>query len=391
MKRDVVFTFSYETYADAAARGMMRPPDRILQTLMSSDEVGNLLVANPFRSLASVAARGIRPAESFPARADRRLITPTRLARRDPVSVPAIVRTYRSYDEQLRTAAARAGMSRTAIVTTNPLVAAFCPFGWADTVTYFGRDDWLSSEARQAYWPAYAAAYRQISESEVGVAAVSQQIIDRIDPRGPAVVVPNGVDPGEWMGPRPAAPDWLAAIPGPRAIYVGTIDSRLDVEGIAHLAVLRPDLHIVLLGPTPEPGYTRALREIPNVHQHAGVGRSELVAALRNCDVSLLSHRRTALTEAMSPLKVYEYLAAGLPVVSIDLPPVRGIHERVTFSASTAEMAPQIDDALERGPLTDAQRAAFIEDNGWTSRHRAVLDLVLRSSARHRATAPANV
>nr|WP_246383648.1 glycosyltransferase [Microbacterium proteolyticum] len=193
------------------------------------------------------------------------------------------------------------------------------------------------------------------------------------------------------MGPRPVAPDWLAAIPGPRAIYVGTIDSRLDVEGIAHLAVLRPDLHIVLLGPTPEPGYTRALREIPNVHQHAGVGRSELVAALRNCDVSLLSHRRTALTEAMSPLKVYEYLAAGLPVVSVDLPPVRGIHERVTFSASTAEMAPQVDDALERGPLTDAQRAAFIEDNSWGSRHRAVLELVLRSSARHRAAAPANV
>lgn len=391
MKRDVVFTFSYETYADAAARGMMRPPDRILQTLMSSEEVGNLLVANPFRSLASVVARGLRPAESFPTGSRRRLITPTRLARRDPLSVPAIVRTYRSYDEQLRVAAARAGLTGPAIVTTNPLVAAFCPFGWADTVTYFGRDDWLSSEAREAYWPAYAAAYRQIRESEVGVAAVSQQIIDRIDPLGPAVVVPNGVDPREWAGPRPAAPEWLAAIPGPRAIYVGTIDSRLDVEGIARLAVLRPNLHIVLLGPTPDPEYTRALREVPNVHQHSGVGRSELVAALRNCDVSLLSHRRTALTEAMSPLKVYEYLAAGLPVVSIDLPPVRGIHERVTFSGSTADMAAEVDEALERGPLTEAERSRFIEGNSWTSRHRAVLDLVLRSPARHRSAAPAEV
>lgn len=385
MTRDVVFTFSYETYADAAARGMMRPPDRILQTLMSSDEVGRLLVANPFRSLASIVARGLRSAESFPAREHRRLITPTRLARRDPTGVSAIVRTYRSYDVQLRTATVRAGMTRPAIVTTNPLVAAFCPFSWADTVTYFGRDDWLSSEARRAYWPAYAAAYRQISESEVGVAAVSQQIIDRIDPRGPATVVPNGVDPGEWSGPRPAAPDWLAAIPGPRAIYVGTIDNRLDVEGVAALARQRPDLHVILLGPTPDPDYTRPLRHVPNVHQHAGVGRRELVAALRNCDVSLLSHRRTALTEAMSPLKVYEYLAAGLPVVSIDLPPVRGIHDRVTFSARTADMGPQIDEALARGPLSDADRQTFVDGNSWSSRHRAVLDLILRSSARHRS------
>ncbi len=387
MTRDVVFTFSYETYADAVARGMMRPPDRILQTLMASDEVGTLLVANPFRSIASIAARAVR-SRGTDAAGPRHLITPPRLARRDPVGLAAIVRTYRAYDDRLRAAAARVGLQRPAIVTTNPLAAAFCRFGWADTVTYFGRDDWLSSRAHEQYWPAYAAAYRQISDSEVGVAAVSQQIIDRISPRGPAVVVPNGVDPGEWEGPAPAAPAWLAEIPGPRAIYVGTIDDRLDVEGVAALAADRPDLHIVLLGPTPDLEYTRSLRGVPNVHQHPGVGRAELVAALRNCDVSLLSHRRTALTEAMSPLKVYEYLAAGLPVVSIDLPPVRDIHERVTFAPSTAEMAPAIDEALARGPLKAAEREAFIAANSWRSRHRAVLDLALRSSSHAAGRAP---
>jgi len=378
-RQDVVFTFSYETYADAVSRGMMRPPDRILQSLMASPDVDGLLVANPFRSLPSVIARSVHRADpQLPPGPRRRLVTPRRLRRADPLSVPGVVRAYRRYDDVLRREAQRLGLEAPAVITTNPLVAAFSPMAWASAVTYFGRDDWLSYTARREYWPAYRAAYRQISDAEIGVAAVSQQIIDRIAPRGPHVVVPNGVDPADWAGPVPPPPDWLAGIPTPRAIYVGTIDERLDTEGVAALAAQRPDLQIVLLGPAPDPVYVAALRRIANVHIHPGVGRGELVAALRNCDVSLLAHRRTPLTEAMSPLKVYEYLAAGLPVVAIDLPPIREIDGRVLIVPSTAEMASAIDAALLLGRATEDERAAFVERNSWAARHRLVMDLVMR-------------
>ncbi len=377
--RDHVFTFSYETYADAVSRGMMRPPDRILQTLMTSDRVGGLLVANPFRSAAGVVKRRrARAAATFPAAAGRDLAQPMRIARADPTGRRHLVATYRRYDDALRRAAAELGLEAPSVITTNPLVAAFAPLAWASTVTYFGRDDWLSSDARRPYWPAYRAAYRQMREAEVGVLAVSEEIIERIDPRGPCAVVPNGVDPAEWDGPRPAAPAWLAAIPEPRAIYAGTIDSRLDTEGLAVLARQRPAVNIVLLGPTPDAAYTREIGRLPNVHLHAGVGRPDLVAALRNSQVSLLAHRRTPLTEAMSPLKVYEYLAAGLPVVSIDLPPIRDIDPRVLIAPSTAAMAEQMDAALGLAPVSEAERTAFLDRHSWASRHRVVLDMTCR-------------
>ena len=378
--RDVVFTFSYETYADAVSRGMMRPPDRILQSLMTSSEIDGLLVANPFRSWPSVIARRVRGQDpEFPSGPRRELVTPRRWGRSDPVDLAGIVRACRAYDDDLRHHAARLGLKAPAVITTNPLVAAFSPMAWASTVTYFGRDDWLSYSGRQEYWPAYREAYRQIRESEIGVAAVSQQIIDRIAPRGPHAVVPNGVEPSDWTGPVPPAPDWLDRIPSPRAIYVGTIEQRLDTEGIATLADERRDLQIVLLGPAPEPEYVEPLRGIPNVHIHPGVGRAELVAALRNCDISLLAHRRTPLTEAMSPLKVYEYVAAGLPVVAIDLPPIHGIDPRVLIAPSTATMGPLVDAALALGRASDAERTDFIDRNSWAARHRRILDLTLRS------------
>jgi hypothetical protein len=58
---------------------------------------------------------------------------------------------------------------------------------------------------------------------------VTQAIIDRIRPSGPHAVVPNGIEPHEWISPDPA-PAWFGALPGPRLLYVGSLDHRLDIR-----------------------------------------------------------------------------------------------------------------------------------------------------------------
>ncbi len=372
---DFVFTFSYETYSDAVRRGMMRPPDRILASLMRSTEVRRLLVANPYRWAPRIVATPFLDRDArFPASSRMSLHRPARLRRDDPTDVAAVAAEYARYDRSLLRAARRLGLVRPYALTTNPMVAGFAPFEWAADLTFFARDDWSSSPAREAYWPAYREAYRRISESGRPVAAVSAEIIERIDPRGPAAVVPNGVEPSEWLGARPAPPDWFARIPGPRAVYVGTLDSRLDVPGIADLARRRPELQVVLLGPLPDPGYIADLRRA-NVHVHPSVARAELVATLRNAELCLLAHRRTPLTEAMSPLKIYEYLAAGAPVISVDLPPVRDIDDRVLLVDSVHDFAEVVPDALAMGPAEERRRVDFISDNSWAARHEQVFAL----------------
>lgn len=372
--QDVVFTFSYETWTDAVTRGMMRPPDRLLARLMASPAVDSLLVGNPFRSMPSHTVRAISGARSqFPTSPTLALHTPLRLRRADPIDIAGIDRDYRFYDRSLGRASGRLGQSAPVVISANPLVAGFAPFDWAAGTTFYARDDWLSSPARQEYWPAYREAYRRISERGLGVAAVSEQVLDRIDPHGPSAVVPNAVEPREWEGPPPAEPVWLSAIPGPRALYVGTLDSRLDVDGLAALARQRPDLSIILLGPQPEPGYLAAIRGIRSITVHPSVGRAELVAVMRNVDVCLLAHRATPLTEAMSPLKVYEYLAAGCPVLAIDLPPVRRIDDRVLLTPTVADFADRLDEALALGLASEAERQRFLAENSWESRHGTIL------------------
>jgi teichuronic acid biosynthesis glycosyltransferase TuaH len=372
--RDYVFTFSFETYADASFRGFMRPPDRIMQTLMRHPSVRRLIVANPQRWYPRiVAGLAIDRHATFPTTDRVHLHKPGRWHRPDPVELADVKRDMAALDRSLRRAARRHGLERAHVVTAHPFVAGFCDFSWADGVTFFCRDDWLSTTAYRHLWPAFAAAYARISQSKRGVIAVSQQIVNHIAPRGPAMVLPNGVEPMEWLGAQPAEPKWLAAIPRPRAIYVGTLDQRLDIKGLARLARALPTLQIILLGPSSDNGYLAPITDVPNVHIHSHVGRAELAATLRNADICLLSHLRSPLTEAMSPLKVYEYLAAGCPVVATDLPPVRSISDRVLLAPDVASSAELVKQALDMGRCEEPARRAFIEQNSWRHRHDQLL------------------
>jgi len=204
----VVFTFSYETWDDAVYRGMMRPPDRLAAALIADPGVCDVIIANPYRWLPTVLARrALGTGAAFPALAGRRLLQPWRLRdRRDPLDPDALEARYRAYGRALGRAARGAGMERPLLLTTHPLVAGFADTSWAARVVYFGRDDWTSYPGRSEFWPAYRDAYRRIAASGMPVAAVSAQIVERIAPTGPGVVVPNGVEVHSRLRPPGSTP-----------------------------------------------------------------------------------------------------------------------------------------------------------------------------------------
>ena len=99
---------------------------------------------------------------------------------------------------------------------------------------------------------------------------------------------------------------------------------------------------------------------------------------MRAADLGLLVHRELPLTRAMSPLKLYEYLAAGLPVVASDLPPVRGVHPSVELVNPAGGDYPRaVRAALASGRAGESERLAFIERSSWRARHDELLALAL--------------
>lgn len=372
--KDVVFTFATETWDDAVARGLSMSRDRLAHRLLTDRRIGRRLIANPFRSPVQRLARVARGARRRPLPSDASVVTPLRWRRRDPVTVPALARAYGDYDRQLEAAARRRGLQAPVVITSSPFVAAFCPFEWAGPVTFYATDDWASYEARQAWWPAYRAAYDMVRREGRRVCAVSAPLLERIAPSGPSAVVPNGVEPREWTAPA-VAPPWFSALPAPRFLYVGNLQDRVDVAALDGLAAARPDASIVLVGALLDPSHFSALAACPNVVLHDRVPRAEVAALTRSADVCLVPHRRTPLTEAMSPLKLYEYLAAGTPVAAVDLPPMRVDDQRPVLYQQPEELPDAVERALARGPVPERDRLAFLDANAWDRRHAVLLDV----------------
>jgi glycosyltransferase involved in cell wall biosynthesis len=110
---------------------------------------------------------------------------------------------------------------------------------------------------------------------------------------------------------------------------------------------------------------------------HPPVAREQIRALIGAADVGLIPHVSSPLTRAMSPLKLYEYLAGGLPVVATDLQPMRGVGEGVELIEPGGDYAEGVRSALARGRAGEHERNAFIAEHSWASRQEALLDLAL--------------
>ncbi len=376
---DAVFCFSYLSWQACVRDGGFHSEARFASALLESDRVGGALVANTMRSLPrKLVADALRRGrdEPFPSRPDAHLLEPVRLRRREPTSLRGVERAVAGYDRALAAGVRRMGLKDPVAIVSHPLLAGLAELPWARAVTFYATDDWSAYPPARRWWPAYHESFSRLRQKQRRVAAVSQVLLDRLAPRGPSAVVANGLDPAEWSG-APAPPAAVDGLRHPLAIYAGTLDGRLDVDAVLGIALAHPEASILLIGPLLDEAHLRPLQTAGNVVIRPPVGRSELAGLLRAADVGLIPHRVSALTEAMSPLKLYEYLAAGLPVLASNLAPMRGIDPRVVLMGSSADAPGCFQTALRLGPAEETWRSEFIAANSWHGRHEALLDLAL--------------
>jgi teichuronic acid biosynthesis glycosyltransferase TuaH len=377
---DVVYMFSNVTWQAAWRRGFFMSEDRLVRSLLSSPRVGRLLVCNHARSLPLKLLRDCSGSDRAPFPTDERtrLLEPVRLRRRDPTSIAAVERGFAWYDRVLQRAARKHGLLDPVVITGHPLLAGFSELRWARAVTWYAVDDWAEHPAYARWSQMYREAYERVRSRRRRVAAVTSVLRARLNPTGPSVVVPNGLNPSEWAGEAAPGPDWVASASGPLLVYVGALDSRIDVGWLQALAQAQPSATIALVGPLVEPHRLAPLRRFPNVRFSDSLERRTLTGLLRSADAGLLPHAETPLTAAMSPLKLFEYLAAGLPVAATDLPPVREVgHNRVVLVPAGGDYAGAVRQALAIGRASEGERLEFIDANSWRSRHERLLDLAL--------------
>jgi len=233
-----------------------------------------------------------------------------------------------------------------------------------------------------------ARAHRRMLEQCDLVWATSGTLAERIRPyRSDVIETTNGVGVEDFArGGESEPPAALAAVPRPRVGLIGRLNDRVDWGLVADICRARPDWHVVIVGPEYAAGNETTaglarLATLPNAHRIAAVPPEALPSCVAALDVCLIPYRLTKLTLAIDPLKVYQYLAAGKPVVATRLPSLLKFGETITCAAGVVEFVDAIEAALTSVGDVRVMRArqAYARQFDWNAVAASRLDVVARA------------
>lgn len=184
-----------------------------------------------------------------------------------------------------------------------------------------------------------------------------------------AVVIENGVDTGFFVNHAQTNMEEILQVPSPRMGFVGGINVKLDFQLLYKVAVNIPYANIILVGPSKfAPEDFRKLIELPNVYCVGNVVYELVPSVMKLLDVGLLPYANSEYNNAVSPVKFFEYLASGIPVVGCNLPTTQKYEQQGVYyyAVSEDDFIQGCMEALEwKSHTYSSQRAAIAANNDW--------------------------
>lgn len=172
-------------------------------------------------------------------------------------------------------------------------------------------------------------------------------------------------------------PQELKKIQGPILGYYGAIAEWFNHKLIIDHAKKYPTHNFVLIGEVTHKSILEEAKQYSNIYFLGEKKYSELPGYLRYFDVCLIPFHLNNVIKATNPVKIYEYLAAGKPVVTTDIPELRHIRELIYISKNAKEFSQTINLAInDRKKRLLHERTRFAMGNTWHSRGNELLKII---------------
>ncbi len=175
---------------------------------------------------------------------------------------------------------------------------------------------------------------------------------------------------------RPSGKRVLAGLSGPVIGYYGALAEWFATEFVEAATRAHPEWQFVLIGLN-SGAELRGVARLGNVHLLGERPYATLPDFLHRFDVATIPFRLDRLTRATNPIKFFEYLSAGKPVVAADLPELDAYRDLIYVARTPDEFVTQIERALaERDPDVVARREALARSNTWDDRVAVLESLI---------------
>ena len=270
-----------------------------------------------------------------------------------------------------RSLGAREPQERRVAITTIPIAADLPNRLDVDAWVYYCVDDF-------SVWPGLDGAVMDEMERELvskmhKVTAVSETLKERLASMGvDASLLTHGIDAAHWeqtSAPECVGtwqpPQWWAERPGPKLVFWGVIDRRLDSEWCLALAERCGTL--VIFGPTQE--FDQAIARHPRVVLPGPARYDDLPFIARHADVLVMPYADLPVTRAMQPLKFKEYLASGRPVVARRLPAITDWSDAADLVENEEDLVNCVSIRVQNGVSAEQKRARQrLASEGWDAK-----------------------
>lgn len=251
-----------------------------------------------------------------------------------------------------------------------------------DMVVYYCTDDWASfgfTDTRRV-----GAMVSTLATRADVVFATSRPLVEKLKPfNRHTYLASHGVDYGLFaraLSSDTVVPADIAALPHPVIGFFGLVEEWMDQDLIAYLAKRHPEWSIALIGKVNVD--IARMSGLRNIHFLGRKPHAELPLYCKAFDVALIPHKITELTRHMNPIKLREYISAGLPIVSVDLPEMHHFPEACAIAPDPAAFEAAIAAALAAdSPDRRQERSKTMREETWPHKVATIGETVVKVQA----------
>jgi glycosyltransferase involved in cell wall biosynthesis len=223
-------------------------------------------------------------------------------------------------------------------------------------------DDWSVHPSYAMFRDRIQRNYQCIREKADVIFTVSQEMHKTFNSEK-AHWIPNGVDLERY----PLVEHRTDKRKNPLIVYIGVIQQRVDIPLLTWIAKQRPQYSFRIIGPVWKGVNVQSLRRCANVEMVGFRPSLEIPELVRGASAGIVPHRTQQFVQSMNPMKIYEYLAMGIPVVTTTIPDFQRFAYGVRESRTRESFLQNLDTVITL-PLDRMRLRHAVSDCTWIAR-----------------------
>lgn len=161
--------------------------------------------------------------------------------------------------------------------------------------------------------------------------------------------------------------------------YLGTIERRIDYKLVEEIALANPDKNFVFAGPILDNYVPESLTKIGNMHFLGAIPYEEVPQVIKGFDIAIIPFKKDKVSNTIFPIKLFEYLSAGKPVISSNFnTDLREFTDNtVSYCENSAEFNKEINDILlNEKSIKIKERQKLAQENTWEKRSEKISEII---------------